>query len=119
MRNRDRSPDDGSGSLFGLALVGSIGALVVLTIPLCTGLAIRQSVATAADAAALATADVAAGIAPGVPCDVARTVATANRAVLGACSVDGLVVTVRAQSTFLGLTLAATATAGPPGAVTN
>jgi secretion/DNA translocation related TadE-like protein len=113
------SEDRGSGTLLGLAVVGSIGALVSLTIPLCVGLGIRASVDTAADASALAGADVAVGISPGSPCDVASTVAVANRATLGACAVDGLVVTVRAQSTFLGLVLAATATAGPPGAVTN
>jgi secretion/DNA translocation related TadE-like protein len=113
------SEDRGSGTLLGLAIVGSIGALVTPTIPLCVGLGVRASVDTAADSSALAGADVAAGISPGSPCDAARAVAAANRATLGACAVDGLVVTVRAQSSFMGVALAATATAGPPGAVTN
>jgi secretion/DNA translocation related TadE-like protein len=111
--------DRGSGSLLALAIIGSIAALVTLTIPLCVGLAIRQSVETAADLAALAAADVAAGIAPGSPCAVAGAVAVANRASLVACSVDGLVVTVRTKHDYLGLSLSATATAGPPGAVTK
>jgi secretion/DNA translocation related TadE-like protein len=113
------APEQGSGSILGLAIVGSIGALTVLTIPLCVGLGIRERVAGAADAAALAGADVATGIYPGVPCDWARSVAAANGATVSMCVVDGLVVTVRVRSTFLGLSLVATATAGPPGAVTN
>jgi secretion/DNA translocation related TadE-like protein len=111
--------DRGSGTLLGLAIIGAIAALVSLTIPVGIGLAIRQSIATAADTAALAAADVSAGISPGSPCDVARTVATANRATLARCSVDGLVVTVRTEGHYLGLSLTATAIAGPPGAVTK
>jgi secretion/DNA translocation related TadE-like protein len=109
----------GSGSLLGVAIAGSIVAAMGLVIPLYLGLGIRESVADAADASALAAADVAAGISAGVPCEVAARVASANRAALGACSVDGLVVTVRASTGFLGLTLSATAPAGPPVVGTN
>jgi secretion/DNA translocation related TadE-like protein len=111
--------DRGSGSVLGLAIVGSIAAVVALLVPLSVGLDIRESLAGAADAAALAGADVAAGIAPGVPCDAAKHIAAANSASLGACEVDGLVVTVRADTHFLGLELEVAATAGPPDAVTN
>jgi secretion/DNA translocation related TadE-like protein len=113
------TPEQGSGSILGLAIVGSVGALTMLTIPLCVGLGIRERVGSAADASALAAADVATGLYPGVPCDWARSVAAANGATVSACAVDGLIVTVRTQTTFLGLSLVATATAGPPGAVTN
>ena len=102
-----------------MAVAGSVLAAMALVVPLYTGLGIRESVAAAADAAALAGADVAAGISPGTPCQVATRVAAANRASLGACTVDGLVVTVRARAGFLGITLASTATAGPPVVVTN
>ena len=113
------SDEGGSGSLLGVAIVASALAAMTLLIPLYQGLGIRESVADAADAAALAAADVAAGIFPGAPCAVAASVATANRASLDACAVDGLVITVRTSAGFLGLTLTATATAGPPVAVTN
>jgi secretion/DNA translocation related TadE-like protein len=111
--------DRGSGSLLGLAVVGSLAAVVALLVPLFVGLGIRGSLAGATDAAALAAADVAAGIAPGIPCDTASRLAAANGVSLGACAVDGLVVTVRTDRRFLGLELDSTATAGPPGAVTN
>jgi secretion/DNA translocation related TadE-like protein len=109
--------ENGSGSLLGLAIAGALAAMMVMTLPLYIGLSARESVARAADASALAGADVAAGLSGGVPCTVARSVAAANRAALGACRVDGLVVTVTTGATFLGLRLTASAAAGPPGAV--
>jgi secretion/DNA translocation related TadE-like protein len=111
--------DCGSGSMLGLAITGSVVAIVALLVPLDAGLRIREALAETADAAALAGADVAAGIAPGIPCDGAARLAAANGGSLDACEVDGLVVTVRTDRHFLGLNLVATATAGPPGAVTN
>jgi secretion/DNA translocation related TadE-like protein len=109
----------GSGSVLGLAIAGGIVAILSLTLPLYLGLSIEQSIEGAADAAALAAADVASGIAPGSPCAVATEVATANGANLRRCAIDGTVVSVRAGRSFLGLQLSASATAGPPGAVTN
>jgi secretion/DNA translocation related TadE-like protein len=111
--------DRGSGSMLGLAIAGSIVAVVALLVPLIAGLRIRDAVAESADAAALAGADVAAGSVTGIPCDVATRLAVANGSSLAGCEVDGLVVTVRTDRHFLGLDLVATATAGPPGAVTN
>jgi hypothetical protein len=67
-----------------------------------------------ADASALAGADAAAGIAAGSPCAVAAAVARANHTSLSRCAVDGLVVAVTAHGSFLGFSLAAGATAGPP-----
>jgi secretion/DNA translocation related TadE-like protein len=111
--------DSGSGSLLAVALAGSIAAVALVALPLYKGLSIRESVGRTADAAALAGADVAAGIAPGIPCGEAGSVVAANGDYLGGCSVDGQVVSVTAWSTFLGMRLTASATAGPPGAVTN
>ncbi len=85
-----------------------------LTVPLYGVLVVRQSVAAAADASALAAADVAIGLAPGYPCEVAARVAQANGASLSGCAVDGLVVSVAATRTLLGLTVSVSATAGPP-----
>jgi secretion/DNA translocation related TadE-like protein len=111
--------DNGSGSILGLATIGSVTAVIALTLPLYIGMAIRQSLEGAADAAALAAADVASGISPGFPCVSAALVATADAGDLASCRIDGLVATVRLQRTFLGVSLQATATAGPPDAVTN
>jgi secretion/DNA translocation related TadE-like protein len=111
--------DAGSGSVLALGIIGGTIASLAVGVPLYVGLGIRQSVAIAADASALAGADVAAGIFPGSPCAVARDIALANRANLGGCLVDGLVVTVQARVEFLGLTLTSSATAGPPVVVTN
>jgi secretion/DNA translocation related TadE-like protein len=111
--------DDGSGSILAIAILGSVGAALTLLVPLYVGLGIRESVADAADAAALAAADVAAGISPGSPCTVAAEVAVGNRARLERCAVDGLVVTVSASERFLGISLRASATAGPPVVGTN
>ena len=119
MKRPDSRRDEGSGSLLGLAVIGSIASLVSLALPLYIGLTIEQSVSGAADAAALAAADVASGIAPGSPCGAAQEVAAANGATVEDCALDGLVVTVRVDRHFLGLRLASTATAGPPDAVTN
>ena len=114
-----RSGERGSGSLLGLAIIGSVAAVVTLLVPLVIGLGIHESLAAGADAAALAAADVASGVAPGFPCVVAARLAAANGVSLDTCRVDGLVVTVRTDRHFLGLDLGATATAGPPRTVTN
>jgi secretion/DNA translocation related TadE-like protein len=111
--------DTGSGSVLGLALAGGTLAALATVVPLYSALVTHESVAEAADASALAAADVAAGISPGVPCAVAVRLAAANHAVLDACAVDGLVATVRARAVFLGFTVEVTATAGPPVVVTN
>jgi secretion/DNA translocation related TadE-like protein len=111
--------DRGSGSLLGLAVVGCIAAVVASLVPLGVGLGIREAVGQAADAAALAAADVSAGISPGYPCDTARAVARANSSDLTSCAVDGLVVTVRTERSFMGIDIDATSSAGPPGVVTN
>jgi secretion/DNA translocation related TadE-like protein len=120
MHSHERSDGDvGSGSLLAIAIIGAIIGSLGLGVPLLVALGIHQSVSIAADGAALAGADVASGIYPGSPCAVAASVAAANRARLDGCAVDGLVVTVHANVEFLGLTLAASATAGPPVVVTN
>jgi secretion/DNA translocation related TadE-like protein len=79
------------------------------------GFATRQAAAGTADAAALAAADVASGLVSGFPCARAARVAAANRASLASCAVDGLIVTVVVSRSILGITVTATATAGPPG----
>ena len=111
--------EKGSGTLLGLAVAGGVACILAVALPLYLGLAAKESVAGSADASALAAADVASGIAPGYPCDAARRVAAANATEVESCEVDGLVVTVRVERTFLGFELAVSATAGPPGTVPN
>ena len=106
--------EGGSGTVLAVALVGAVAALASLSVPLYMGLAVRQSVAAAADAAALAAADVAVGIVPGFPCEVAAGVAAANGASLRSCVADGLVMTVSASRGILGIPVSSYATAGPP-----
>jgi len=93
----------GSGGVLALAVAGVGGAL-----------APRQRVVAAADAGALAAADTALGIHPGVPCAVAAEVVAAHDAELVACDVEGVVATVTAGATIAGVEARATARAGPP-----
>lgn len=74
----------------------------------------RHAAAGAADAGALAAADVSSGIHPGVPCAAAVRVASTYGADVVGCEVDGLVATVTASVGIRGFSVSATATAGPP-----
>lgn len=114
-RHRARLRDErGVGSVLALALLGATVTLLLTVLPLFMALSVRQEVAGAADAAALAAADVASGLLPGFPCAQAERVAEANGATLRACHVDGLIATVSVGSSVLGITVTAGATAGPP-----
>jgi secretion/DNA translocation related TadE-like protein len=106
--------EHGAGSVLTIALIASVAALTALALPLYSALSTRQVVAAAADAAALAAADVAVGIHPGYPCVQAALVASANGAVLRSCELDGLIATVTVERILLGIPARASATAGPP-----
>lgn len=105
--------DRGSGTVLAIALIGCIVAVFLAVLPVYQALAVRRSVVAAADAAALAAADVAVGIVPGYPCAVAAVVAQANHASLTSCTADGLVMTVVASRVLFGFSVTAVATAGP------
>ena len=109
----------GAGTVVTLGTGLGIVAVFLLVLPLYAALGARHSVAAAADAAALAAADAASGVVPGNPCDTAERVAAANGAFVGACTVDGLVVTVTAARRLLGFVIAESATAGPAGSVAD
>ncbi len=83
-------------------------------LPLNAALTTRQLTANAADAAALAAADTASGLVPGVPCVNAADAARLNGADLTACSVEGLEALVSASRAVLGVTVTVDARAGPP-----
>ncbi len=107
--------DRGSGSILAVAVIAAVLAVASLLVPVSLALSAKRQAANAADAAALAAADTAVGILPGAPCDAAASLATANGATIGGCSVEELVVTVRVSVPVFGLTATASATAGPAG----
>lgn len=109
-----RFGDRGAGSLLAVAVLAAMVATLLLIAPLSRVLVIRAEMSGAADAAALAAADVARGIVPGVPCVIAASVATSNGALLDGCWVDGAIVTVRVSTLVYAFRVTATATAGPP-----
>jgi secretion/DNA translocation related TadE-like protein len=108
--------DTGAGSVLALAIIATVVVVTLSVTALGAGLVVRQRVIGAADAAALAAADVLLGASPGVPCAVARHVAEANDASLDACELDGYVVTVSVRAGFAGVAVGARSTAGPPSA---
>lgn len=111
--------DEGSGSILVVALIGAVVAMSLMLLPLFMAFATRHSVAGAADAAALAAADTAIGIVAGEPCAAAGTVAASYGATVLTCELDGLVATITAARTVLGVAVTATATAGPPDSTGN
>jgi secretion/DNA translocation related TadE-like protein len=111
---RGARDDTGSASVVAVGLLVAVVGLVVSASFASGALVERSRAAGAADAAALAGADVAGGLTAGVVCDVAGRVAQANRATLLACRADGPVVTVRVSSSLGLVPVTASATAGPP-----
>ncbi|WP_394770199.1 Rv3654c family TadE-like protein [Lacisediminihabitans sp.] len=107
--------ESGSGSVLGVAVVAAVIAVATLMVPVVGALAAVGQGWAAADASALAAADVAVGIQPGIPCESAAAVAASNGARLDGCVVDGAVVTVSVEVAVVGFRLSIRATAGPPG----
>ncbi len=108
------SDERGSGSILVVAVISAVLGITALTMPLWGVLIVKNQLASAADSSALAAADVAAGRAPGDPCQMAAVIAEANGASVAGCRVDGLVVTVLVERSVLGFAMTAAATAGPP-----
>lgn len=105
--------------MLSVAIVAAMLAAVSLLVPLSIALVAKQRAAGAADAAALAAADIAIGLVPGSPCSAAESVAGANGARLRACEIDGVIVTVRVEVPVAGFEVSGAATAGPPAEGTN
>lgn len=106
----------GAGSILAISLIAAIVVCFTLIVPLSAALVVRTRVTGAADASALAAADVAIGIVPGIPCTTAASVAQANMAELRECRADGVIVTVRVSAAIFGFPVSAAATAGPAAA---
>ena len=107
--------EEGSGSILAIGILSAVVILAATSIPLYAVLATKSQTQAAADAAALAAADVRRGVTGGFPCDVAERVARANKAELTECELDGYIATVEVARHVLGFELRSTATAGPPG----
>jgi secretion/DNA translocation related TadE-like protein len=110
-----RGNERGAGSVLVLGVVAACITVSLLVIPIYRGAVTKRLVANAADAAALAAADVAIGILPGVPCEAADAAAVLNGARLAECVLSGAVATVTAEASLLGVEVRARARAGPPG----
>ena len=104
----------GSGGVLALAVLAMLAVLTLAAVAVGAALAARQRVIAAADAGALAAADTALGIHPGVPCEVAGEVVAAHRATLVSCDVEGVVATVNVSGSIAGVIVTAQARAGPP-----
>lgn len=90
-----RESDRGAGTALAVGLVGALAAVALGFAALVPPLVARHEALVAADAAALAAADVALGVMAGVPCERAAAVAAASGAALTDCRLSGLVVRVR------------------------
>jgi len=106
--------EHGSGGVLALAALAMLAVLAVAVVGVGAALGQRQRVIAAADAGALAAADTALGIHPGIPCEEAARVVDAHGSTLVACDVEGVVATVSASDRIAGVTVTAQARAGPP-----
>jgi len=111
-----REGDAGSGSVLAVGMVGALTALAVGAVAVSTLLADRAVAAGAADSAALAAADAAAGYVSGPPCDAAHEIAGLVGTELVGCAVTGTTaeVQVRVPGTPFGVPILARARAGQP-----
>lgn len=109
-----REGEGGSGSILAIAVLAGVLALTAGILPLGAVFSAQRQAANSADAAALAAADVAVGIAPGDPCSAARMVATANGVQLASCTLDGTEATVQTVVRRGGFVVSSRATAGSP-----
>jgi CRISPR/Cas system-associated exonuclease Cas4 (RecB family) len=97
-----------------VGLVAAVVAAFLLAAAVAVVLDGHRRVVSAADAAALAGADVALGNATGVPCDRAVALAADAGVRLDRCAQRGTLVRVHASTVVLGVALGADAVGGPP-----
>ncbi|WP_230673694.1 Rv3654c family TadE-like protein [Rathayibacter sp. Leaf248] len=114
LRGEPLRGEDGSAAT---AVVGVVAGTILVTAAVlagCGGVIGHQRAVAAADAAALAAADVASGLLAGAPCTEAQRVAEAGSATLSECAVEGGVATVSVSVSVGPLALPARSRAGPP-----
>ena len=108
------SGDRGAGSVLALGIVGALAAALLVVAPLVGVVGAERRAANAADAAALAAADTASGLAAGIPCATAATLAAADGGRLERCVQQHDTVTVTVSSSAFGFAFPVSARAGPP-----
>jgi secretion/DNA translocation related TadE-like protein len=96
------------------AIIGVVCSVTIAVAAAAGVLVERHRLTGATDAAALAAADAAAGVVPGVPCDEAERVAEANRVRIVTCLVTGADAEVEATSAVGAYAIRASARAGQP-----
>ncbi|KZC94596.1 MULTISPECIES: Rv3654c family TadE-like protein [Clavibacter] len=108
--------DSGSGSVLAVGLLGAVTALALAAVSVSALLVDRAIASGAADSAALAAADAAAGYVSGPPCDAAGELMAPLGAELVGCAVDGTTADVRVRIPHppFGVPISARARAGQP-----
>ncbi len=91
-----RRREEGAGTALAVAVIAAVLVCAMLAGAVAVVLDARRRAAAAADAAALAGADTALGLAVGTPCARAGEVAAAGGAELAACEQRGALIRVRA-----------------------
>jgi len=103
-----------AGAVLSVAIVGVAAAMTVGLASVGAAATFAQRLAGTADAAALAAADAAAGAASGDPCDRADEIAGQASAIVTACDVADLIVTITVSAPFGPFAAMVSARAGPP-----
>jgi len=106
--------EGGAGSVLTVAVLAVSVLLVGSLLPLYIGVAAHRSIASAADAAALAAADASSGAIAGYPCPLATEIAAAYSARVDGCVIDGDTATVSVSGLVLGTRMTVSARAGRP-----
>lgn len=109
--------EPGQRGAISVVAVGMIAGVLALTggiAGISAAFVVKQQVSGAADAAAVAAADVATGAVSGYPCERAAQVAALNGATLVECAGDGPIASVVVSALFLAFEVRSRARAGPP-----
>lgn len=113
-RHRAVRREEGAGTALAVALTAAAVAVFLLAAAVAGVLDAHRRLEAAADAAALAGADAALGMATGFPCGRAADLAAAAGFRVVSCAQRGDLVRVRLSTSALGVPLGAEALAGPP-----
>lgn len=108
--------DRGAGTPLVVGLIAVVCIAGMTMLGAAHALVRGQQLSAAADAAALAAADVQLGWAAGEPCAVAAAVAESHSARLMECRGEGLTVLVQVEAGILGMVVSRSSRAGPPDA---
>lgn len=108
-----RKNDRGSGSVLTLAVIALSLACLATTEIVALNLLTQARLNEVADSAALSADDALRGLITGFPCEIARTIAGENMAILDECRIVGFEAFVKVHVQSMGIVLNASARAGP------